>query len=80
MEHGSSGSAADLAVEGRPRLQDRFIDAPYARPAARLEDGKPVDQLAEKKAVTGDPQEALIDESVEETFPASDPPSAARSS
>jgi hypothetical protein len=80
LEHGSSGSTADLAVEGRPRLQDRFIDAPYARPAAPLEEGKPVDQLAEKKAVTGDAQEALIDESVEETFPASDPPSAARSS
>jgi hypothetical protein len=79
LEHGSSGSAADLAVEGRPRLQDRFIDAPYARPAAPLEEGKPVDQLAEKKAVTGDAQEALIDESVEETFPASDPPSVSRS-
>jgi hypothetical protein len=79
LEHGSSGSTADLAVEGRPRLQDRFIDTPYARPAARLDEDKPVDQLAEKKALTGDAQEALIDESVEETFPASDPPSASRS-
>jgi hypothetical protein len=79
LEHGSSGSTADLAVEGRPRLQDRFIDAPYARPAEPLEDGETVDQLAEKKAVTGDAQEALIDESVEESFPASDPPSASRS-
>ena len=75
MEHGCSGSTADLAVEGRPRLEDRFVDTPYARPAEPLRDGEPLDQLAEKKAVVGDAREALIDESVEETFPASDPPS-----
>jgi hypothetical protein len=75
MEHGSSGSTADLAVEGKPRLEDRFVDAPYARPAEPLPDGQPLDQLAEKKAVVGDAQEALIDEAVEESFPASDPPS-----
>ena len=74
-EHGSSGSTADFAVEGRPRLEDRFVDTPYARPAEPLADGAPLDQLAEKKAVVGDAREAIIDESVEETFPASDPPS-----
>jgi hypothetical protein len=75
LEHGSSGSTADVAVDGRPRLEDRFADGPYARPAEPVEDGKPVDQLAEKKAVVGDAREALIDEAVEESFPASDPPS-----
>ncbi len=75
LEHGSSGSTADLAVEGRPRLEDRFVDTPYARPAEPVPHGEPLDQLAEKKAVVGDAREALIDEGVEETFPASDPPS-----
>ena len=71
----ASGSTADLAVEGKPRLEDRFVDTPYARPAEPLADGETVDQLAEKKAVTGDAHEALVDEAVEESFPASDPPS-----
>ncbi|HEX6860976.1 MAG TPA: hypothetical protein VF138_12355 [Caulobacteraceae bacterium] len=71
LEHGSSGSTADLAVEGRPDLKERGVDAPYARKAERCE-GKP-DQLADKVAVTGDRQEALLDEAVEETFPGSDP-------
>jgi hypothetical protein len=75
LEHGSSGSTADLAVEGRPRLADRFIDAPYARAAEPLPDGERLDQLAEKKAVVGDDAEALLDEAIEESFPASDPPS-----
>jgi hypothetical protein len=79
LEHGSSGSTADLAVEGRPRLDDRFVDAPYARPAEPIAEGEKVDQLAEKKAVVGDAHEALIDEAVEESFPASDPPSVPRS-
>lgn len=74
LEHGSSGAAADVAVDGRPKLQDRFVDAPYARPAEPIGDAA-IDQLAEKKAVTGDAREALIDEAVEESFPASDPPS-----
>jgi hypothetical protein len=74
LEYGSSGSAADVAVDGRPRLEDRFIDTPYARPAEPVPDGAPVDQLAEKKRLVGDDREALLDESVEETFPASDPP------
>jgi hypothetical protein len=77
LEDGSAASTADFAVEGRPKLEDRFVDAPYARPAPRLADGEKPDQLAEKKRVTGDAREALIDEAVEESFPASDPPSCA---
>ncbi|WP_417231538.1 hypothetical protein [Brevundimonas sp.] len=48
------------------------VDAPSSRPAQR-EHGKP-DQLREGERKAENRQEALIDEAVEETFPASDPP------
>jgi len=48
------------------------VDAPSSRPAPR-EHGKP-DQLREDERKAENRQEALIDEAVEETFPASDPP------
>jgi len=51
-------------------------DTPHAR-AAERERGKP-DQLCEEQRGAEDRQEALIDEGVEETFPASDPVSAKR--
>lgn len=51
-------------------------DTPHARRAAR-EHGKP-DQLREKDRGAEDRQEALLDEGLEETFPASDPVSAKR--
>ncbi len=52
-------------------------DAPHARPAKRtLSEGETPDQLKTKNAE--DRQEALIDEGVEESFPASDPPSVKR--
>ena len=51
--------------------QDGDPDAPYARKAA-AEHGKP-DQLRENERVAENRQEALLDEGLEETFPASDP-------
>jgi hypothetical protein len=51
-------------------------DVPHARKAAR-QDGKP-DQLCEEERHSEDRQEALLDEGLEETFPASDPVSAKR--
>ena len=51
-------------------------ETPHARKAAR-ETGKP-DQLREKERDAEDRQEALLDEGLEETFPASDPVSAKR--
>jgi hypothetical protein len=52
-------------------------DAAHARPAKRtLPEGEKPDQLKRKNAE--DRQEALIDEGVEETFPASDPVSVKR--
>lgn len=51
-------------------------DTPHARKAKR-EHGKP-DQLRERERAAEDRQEALLDEGLEETFPASDPVSAKR--
>jgi len=71
--HGSSGSTADMAVEGSPRHEDRHIEVPHARPAEPLPEGKKHDHLADKKAKAESHQDALLDESLEETFPSSDP-------
>lgn len=73
FEHGSSGSTADLAVEGEPRLKDRFWDTPASRRVAPLEPGEKPDQLAEKVRHAENRDEARLDEAVEETFPGSDP-------
>ncbi|QQQ18399.1 hypothetical protein JIP62_14065 [Brevundimonas vitis] len=54
--------------------EDCDTDTPHARPAERTT-GKP-DQLAPNLKEAEDRQEALVDEGVEETFPASDPVSA----
>lgn len=51
-------------------------DTPHARKAPP-EHGKP-DQLREARRTSEDRQEALVDEGLEETFPASDPVSAKR--
>lgn len=73
FSHGSSGSTADMAVEGQVKPQDRYIDVPHARPAEPLEAGQKHDQLADKEAAAEDRQEALLEEAIEETFPGSDP-------
>jgi hypothetical protein len=59
-----------------PAREDSDQDTPYARKATR-EHGKP-DQLREKERHAEDRQQALIDEALEETFPASDPVAAKR--
>lgn len=56
--------------------EDCDPETPHAKRAPR-ESGKP-DQLREKAAFSEDRQEALVDEGVEETFPASDPVSVKR--
>ncbi len=60
----------------KDRGPDHDVDTPHARKAEPLH-GKP-DQLSEKHGDAEDRQEALIDEGIEETFPASDPVSAKR--
>jgi len=71
--HGSSGSNADMAVEGRPKHEDRHIEVPHAREAEPLPEGEKHDHLADKKAAAESDQDALLDEALEETFPGSDP-------
>ena len=79
FSHGSGGAAADSAVEGRPKLEDRHIDTPHARVAKHpLKDDEKHDQLASKAKTAEDRQEALLDEALEESFPSSDPPSVKR--
>jgi hypothetical protein len=56
--------------------EDCDVNTPHARRAAPQE-GKP-DQLKDNVDAAEDRQEALIDEGIEETFPASDPVSAKR--
>jgi len=56
--------------------EDQNSDTPYARKAAR-ETGKP-DQLRESERDSENRQEALLDEGLEETFPASDSVTAKR--
>ncbi len=68
-------SIAD-AAPGKPRDDDHDVNTPHAR---RIDPNEVSDdQLSEKAAAAEDRQEALVDEGVEETFPASDPVSAKR--
>lgn len=65
------------ASENNPvHHRDVEPDTPHARPAEHIGENEKPDQLANKARETRNRQEALIDESVEETFPASDPPAA----
>lgn len=74
----SGAAEAGQAVQGRSN-EDQDCDAPHAREAERCLDleEKP-DQLAHKIDRAEDRQEALIDEGLEESFPASDPVSVKR--
>lgn len=56
--------------------KDQDVDTPHAKRADRLH-GKP-DQLKKTNPEERDHQEDLLDEGVEETFPASDPVSVKR--
>jgi hypothetical protein len=73
---GASGAMADAATDASPKKADHAPDSPHARPAEPLAADEKHDQLAEKEAASEDREEARVDEGVEETFPASDPPSA----
>lgn len=67
---------ADAGATAQPSEHSSF--APHARKVEPLPEGQKHDQLADKEAEAEDRQEALIDESLEESFPSSDPPSAKR--
>jgi hypothetical protein len=70
--HGTSAATADMAVGG-VRPEDKSTHAPHARPTERPAEGEKVDHLAGKVEQAESRQEALLDEGVEESFPASDP-------
>ena len=76
--HGSGGAVADAAVEGRPGPEHREPQGASARIVTPLPEGETPDHLADKKALAESDEEALTDESIEESFPASDPPSASK--
>lgn len=77
LERSGGAANADAAPTDPPAGRDGEADGAVTRPAQPTE-GKP-DQLAHKQAdADGDRQEALLDEGVEETFPASDPVSVKR--
>lgn len=58
---------------------NRSTDGPSSRPADHaVPEGKKPDQLDPNEEDARNRQEALIDESVEESFPASDPPTPKR--
>lgn len=66
-------SQVDAAPRRNPTAADCDPATPHARPAEPLAEDEKPDQLKDKNAASEDHQEALIDEGVEETFPASDP-------
>ena len=71
--HGSGGAKADMAVEALTRQEDRHIETPHSRKVEPLKEGEKHDHMAAKEKSAEDRQEALLDEALEETFPASDP-------
>jgi hypothetical protein len=74
--HGAGGAMADAAPEGAPRREDHTPDTPHAQTVKPLDKHEKHDQLADKEAKSEDRGEARIDEGIEESFPASDSPSA----
>jgi hypothetical protein len=82
---GDFSQAQDLGQPGHPedRVSETDVkeafqteNTPTSRSVQPPPEGEKHDQLAEHLEAAEDRQEALIDESLEESFPASDPPSA----
>jgi len=65
-----------MTNSNRPTNDDHDADTPYARKVEQ-ESGKP-DQLRDRLSESESRQDALQDEALEETFPASDPPTPKR--
>lgn len=71
-------TTSDKTAADRER-DNRSAEGPSSRPADREgAEGKKPDQLDPNEEDARNRQEALIDESVEESFPASDPPTPKR--
>jgi hypothetical protein len=76
--HGTSAATADMAVSGEMRHDEKSAGTPHTRAIDPPDPEEKVDHLAEKVERAEDRQEALLDEGVEESFPASDPVSVKR--
>lgn len=76
IKRASGAANADAAPSPRPAQHDHD---PHAAPYRETSPAEDADQIADKdEAAAGDRQDALLDEGVEETFPASDPVSVKR--
>lgn len=75
LAKGAGASKADAAPAATPICHDGEENAEYAKRAKPLAPDEKPDQLADKARQAENRQQALIDEAVEETFPASDPAS-----
>jgi hypothetical protein len=73
---GQIGNPADRISEADVKAAFDTGEGPGARAVEPLAKDEVFDQLADWEEAAEDRQEALIDESLEESFPASDPPSA----
>ncbi len=74
FSHGSGAAASDMASDPSKAVEEhRHAESPHIRPAEPLPQGEKVDHMAQREAEAEDRQEALLDEAIEETFPASDP-------
>ncbi len=72
-------SAANRTAKNKRMRADESINAPHARPIEPPADpNQKIDHLADKLEQAENRQEALLDEALEESFPASDPVSAKR--
>jgi len=71
---GAPGRANAAQADVKEAFQTE--NTPASRRIEPLPNGQTPDQLADEVAEAEDRQEALIDESLDESFPASDPPSA----
>jgi len=76
--HRASAPTAHTASEAKVQPEDKHFDAPHARIVEPLPEKEKHDQLAEKVECSESRQEALLDEGLEESFPASDPVSVKR--
>ena len=73
---GQPGDPAARISEDEVAAAFETTDTPTTRRIEPVAEGETVDQLAEDVDKAESRQEALIDESLDESFPASDPPSA----
>ncbi len=73
---GQPGNPANRISEDDVKAAFDTGEGPGAVPAELLAKNEIFDQLADREKTAEDRQEALIDESLNESFPASDPPSA----